>query len=115
MPITARNIGKTVLLTIVTLGIYSYYWVYKTHEELKQSTGEGLGGGIGFLIYFLVAPVTFFLLAGEVQKAAARAGKPTDVTPILGLWFLLPIIGWYIWYSKVQRTLNDLSSQPVPA
>lgn len=115
MPITARNIGKTVLLTVVTLGIYALYWTYKTHEELKTSTGEGVGGLVGLVIYIFVAPVTFFLLASEVQKAAAKAGKPTDVEPKLGLWFLLPIIGWYIWYSKIQTTLNDLSNQPVPA
>ena len=115
MPITARNINKTILLAVVTLGIYAIYWTYKTHEELKESTGEGLGGVVGAVIYFLVYPVTFFVLPSEIIKACEKAGKPTDMTVKIGWWFLLPIIGNYIWYKKVQETLNGLSSQPVPA
>jgi hypothetical protein len=114
MPITARNVGKTILLTIVTLGIYSLVWTYKTHQELKDSTGEGLGGGVGLLIFILLAPVTFFLIPSEVEKAAAKAGKPSEVNVKTGFWVLLPIIGNFIWYPKVQRTLNELSNQPVP-
>lgn len=115
MPITARNINKTILLAVVTLGIYAIYWTYKTHEELKTSTGEGMGGGLGVVIFILVSPATYFILASEVEKAAAKAGKPTDVNMKMGFWFLLPIIGNYIWYTRMQKTLNDLSSQPVPA
>jgi hypothetical protein len=25
----------------------------------------------------------------------------------LGLWFLLPIVGFFIWYIKVQEAIND--------
>jgi hypothetical protein len=27
---------------------------------------------------------------------------------MVGLWFLLPIVGHFVWYFKVQAALNDL-------
>ena len=42
-----RSIGVCILLAIVTLGIYTYVWTYKTHRELKDYGGTGLGGGLG--------------------------------------------------------------------
>ena len=39
-----RETGTCILLTVVTLGFYTWYWYYKTHEEMKQHTGDGLGG-----------------------------------------------------------------------
>ena len=32
-----RGIGFAIVLTIVTLGIYSLYWVFKTQDEVKLS------------------------------------------------------------------------------
>jgi Domain of unknown function (DUF4234) len=49
-----RGIGFGILIFIVTIGIYGLYWVYKTHEELKVHTGEGIGGVLGLVIYILI-------------------------------------------------------------
>jgi hypothetical protein len=43
-PGRSRGIGFGILMFIVTLHFYSWYWVFKTQEEIKQHTGEGLGG-----------------------------------------------------------------------
>src|SRR5439155_66661 len=40
-----RGIGFGILMFIVTLHFYSWYWVFKTQEEIKQHTGEGLARG----------------------------------------------------------------------
>jgi hypothetical protein len=42
-----RSIGIAILLSAVTFGIYTYGWVYKTYDEMKRHTGQGIGGGIG--------------------------------------------------------------------
>jgi hypothetical protein len=34
------------------------------------------------------------------------SGKPSPVSALTGLWFLLPIIGNIVWYVKVQGALN---------
>ena len=38
-PGPVRGIGMSILLAIVTLGIYTYVWTWKTHAELKRHTG----------------------------------------------------------------------------
>jgi hypothetical protein len=104
---TPRSIGVSILLGIVTLGIYTYVWTFKTHSELKAHTGQGLGGGLGLLIYFLISPVTYFLIASEVKNMYNASGQESPVSTIWGLWFLLPLIGSAIWFVKVQGALND--------
>jgi hypothetical protein len=36
-----------------------------------------------------------------------REGRESPVSTLWGLWFLLPFIGWIIWFPKVQRALNE--------
>ena len=96
-----------ILLTIVTLGIWMMVWSYQNGEELKQHARTGIGG-IGYLLITLfIAPVTMFLMAGEVEQLYRREGKEPPITTIWGLWFLLPIIGQFIWYFRIQRSLNE--------
>jgi hypothetical protein len=102
-----RGIGVSILLAIVTLGIYTYVWTWKTHAEIKNHSGIGVGGPLGFVIYFIISPVTFFLLAGEVGQMVTRSGQPSKVRGITGLWILLPLIGSIVWFVKVQGQLND--------
>jgi len=102
-----RSAGLVILLTIVTLGIWMMVWSYQNGEELKQHARTGIGG-IGYLLITLfIAPVTMFLMAGEVEQLYRREGKEPPITTIWGLWFLLPIIGQFIWYFRIQRSLNE--------
>lgn len=41
---TPRGIGACIGLAIVTLGIYTFVWTWKTHEEIKRHSGIGVGG-----------------------------------------------------------------------
>lgn len=36
-----RSIGVSILLAIVTLGIYTYVWTWKTHGEIKNTQASG--------------------------------------------------------------------------
>jgi hypothetical protein len=38
--VTKRNPAAVVLFTILTFGLYAYYWLYATSAELKQETGR---------------------------------------------------------------------------
>jgi hypothetical protein len=102
-----RSIGLIILLTIVTLGIWTLIWSYQNGEELKHHARTGIGG-IGYLfITLLISPVTMFLMAGEVEQLYRREGKEPPITTIWGLWFLLPIVGLFIWYIRIQKSLNE--------
>jgi hypothetical protein len=102
-----RSIGLSILWYILTLGIYGLYWVYKTQEEVKRYSGNGVGGVLGLVIYIVVWPVTFFVVPSEVRYMYEDLdGGTSPVRGIHGLWILLPIIGWIIWFVQVQGALN---------
>jgi hypothetical protein len=102
-----RSIGKSILWAILTLGIYTFVWTYRTHEEIKRYSGNGVGGVIGLVIYILISPVTYFIVPSEVRYMYEDLdGQESPVRGIWGLWFLLPLIGAIIWFVNVQGALN---------
>jgi hypothetical protein len=106
-----RSTGTVILLTIVTLGIYSWFWYYKTHEEMKKHSGEGIGGGVALLLAILVSIVMPFLTSNEVGKLYERRGEKPPVTAATGLWFLLLgwllLVGAIVWFVKTNNALNE--------
>lgn len=105
-----RGTGACVLLSIVTLGFYTWYWYYKTSDEMKRHSGEGIGGGLALILAILVSIVMPFLSSAEVGKLYERRGQPAPVKATTGLWFLL--LGWFffvgafVWFVKTNGALN---------
>jgi hypothetical protein len=97
------------LLSIVTCGIYGAYWYYKNFEELKNYSGEGLGGALG-LILTIFCGITVFILPHEVGKLYEREGKDKPVSALTAFWNLIPLLGFFIFVFKVQGALNDFWS-----
>jgi hypothetical protein len=111
-----RGTGMSILLAIVTLGIYELVWVYKTSDERKRFSGDGLGGGLSLLLFFFVAPVMVFLMAAEIGNLQEKYGQPKTVSGVTGLWILLPLAGGIVWFVKVNGAINDFwKSQGVTA
>jgi hypothetical protein len=98
-----RGIGFGILMYIVTLHFYSWYWVYKTEEEMGKHTGEGLGGVLGLVIWILIQPVMAFVIPSEIGKMYRKDGREPPMSGWTGLW-LFPGIVWFV---KVQGALND--------
>jgi hypothetical protein len=113
-----RGVAFGIVLFIVTLGLYGWYWAFQTHEELKQHTGEGLGGVLGLVVWIFAAFVSAFAIPSEVAKMYAKAGREPPVTGWTGLW-LVPgfvlIVPAIVWFVRVQRALNDYWSERAPA
>jgi hypothetical protein len=102
-----RSIGLSILWFILTLSIYGIIWTYKTQEEVKRYSGNGIGGVLGLVVYILIPPVTFFIVPSEVRYMYEDLdGQKSPVRGVTGLWFLLPIIGNFVWFVKVQGALN---------
>jgi len=101
-----RGIGFGILLFIITLGIYSLYWVFKTQDEVKEHSGIGVGGVLGLVIWILVSPISWFLIPSEIGKMHQADGREAPFTGWTGLWVLLPIIGGIVWFVKIQGALN---------
>lgn len=108
-----RNIGKQILLSIVTFGLYGIYWAYQSHEDIKNYTGSGISGVVGVLIYVFVGIITLFLLPLEIKRMYEAEGRESPVGPATAFWILLFIIPWYV---KCQSALNEFwASKGAPA
>jgi hypothetical protein len=99
--------GITILLFIVTLGFWGFFWSFHTGEDLKRYNGDGFGGWLNVLFYLLFTIVLWFTIPNEISNMYTRDGQESPVSALWGLWFLLPIIGQFVWYLKVQDALND--------
>ena len=105
-PGQVRSPVAVILLSIVTLGIYTLYWYYAVFEELKDRTGNGVGGPIGLLLGLCIGIVNIFLLPSEVGNMYAQEGLEKPVTGLTGFWVLIPLVGFIIWIVKVQNAMN---------
>lgn len=57
-----RNIILSIVLTIVTCGLYGFYWMYQVTEEVYRQTGERVtaSGGKAVLYTFITCSVYFY-------------------------------------------------------
>ena len=114
-----RGVGFGILLFIVTIGFYGLYWVFKTQEEMKQHTGEGLGGVLGLVIWILLGAISAFVIPSEIGKMYEKDGRQPPVNGWTGLWlfpFGFLIVTAIVWFVKVQGALNDYwEAKGVPA
>ena len=102
-----RSVPLSILWAILTLGIYTLVWTYRTQEEIKRYSGNGVGGVLGLVIVILISPITYFLVPSEVRYLYEDLdGGTSPVRGLTGLWFLLPLVGNIVWFVKVQRALN---------
>jgi uncharacterized BrkB/YihY/UPF0761 family membrane protein len=106
---TPRGIGFGILLFIVTFGIYGLYWVFKTQEEVKEHSKQGLGGVLGLVVWILISAVSAFVIPSEIGKMYAQDERDRPVTGWTGLWlfpFGILIVPAIVWFVKVQGALN---------
>ncbi len=104
-----RSTGLSILLFIVTFGIYGLYWWFKTHDEMKRHTGTGLGGGIALVLALFIGFVMPYITSSEVGQLFTRRGQQPPVTGLTGLWYFpgaLILVGPIIWFAKTNEALN---------
>jgi hypothetical protein len=104
----ARPVPMTILLTVVTCGIWMILWAYWNHEEMQRyRAGAGIGGLAGALLTWIAYPVTMFTIPSEIEAMYQEEGQQSPVTTLYGLWFLVPLIGNIVWYVQIQKALNE--------
>ena len=109
----SRSVGEirspafVIVLSIVTIGIYFIYWHYKTGEDIKKYSGEGLGGVLWLVIALVAGFVMWFVGPSEIgNHLYKKGGQAPPVSGKTGFWMLIPLLGFIIWVVKVQGALN---------
>jgi hypothetical protein len=102
-----RSPAAVIIFSIITLGIYYLYWSYIVFQDLKDRTGEGVGGLVGFILALCINVVNWFLLPAEIGNMYAQEGLEKPVTGLTGFWNLIPLVGFIIWVVKVQNAMNN--------
>jgi F0F1-type ATP synthase membrane subunit c/vacuolar-type H+-ATPase subunit K len=105
-----RGTGFAIVLFIVTFGFYGWYWYYKVHQEMRDHTAQGIGGGVALLLTILFSIAMPYITSSEVGNLYARRGQQPPVTWATGLWSFpgaLILVGPIIWFVKTNAALND--------
>lgn len=106
-----RSIATCIVLSIVTLGIYMFYWMYKLHVETHAVAGETPTVSGGMLI--LLTIVTFGIYGmywsykqGErIDKIHTMRGVPVGNNAVL--YLILFIVFSIVAIALMQNELNQ--------
>lgn len=114
-PVVTRSIGVCIILSIITCGIYSLYWLYCMAEDLNRVSGKNdVSGGVVVLLSIVTCGIYgwFWLYqAGEkINMAKAQRGIAGDSSNGI-LYLILGIFGLNIVsYALIQNELNNLDA-----
>lgn len=77
-------------LSIITIGIYFFYWFYKVNQEIKQFTGDqSISPGRSLLAlipgFLLIVPpyIAYYNTANHIMKMEQQRGVTSQISPAL--------------------------------
>lgn len=105
---TKRSVATVVILSIITCGIYAWWWVYTTANELHEASGTSKFDPIVSLLLTIFVPTAGYIVFGYdaatcIDKANADRGRATD--SMLG-YILLAIFIPIVLIGLVQNDIN---------
>ena len=113
MNIQKRDIAVSIILTLVTCGIYGIIWFINLTDEVKRASDdtEFVSGGLAFLLSLVTCGIFEIYWAykiGELmKKAEEKNGMPIKENSVLYLILHLFGLG-IVTYALVQSELNDI-------
>ncbi|MBQ0079042.1 MAG: DUF4234 domain-containing protein [Eubacterium sp.] len=93
-----RNVALVIIFTIITCGIYSWYWVYKVSELLNKGLNNGKSSGVQTVLFIFVPFYSWYWYYTQT-KNAFEYGMTKGVRTDEGLAFvniILCIVGFAI-------------------
>lgn len=103
-----RDIAISIILTIVTCGIYGFYWCAVLNDELKHEAKEDgfTSGGMVVLLSIVTCGIYTIYWSYKMGQFVDKTKKNTDNTGIL--YLILSLIGFdIIVYALIQNELNN--------
>jgi Domain of unknown function (DUF4234) len=118
-----RNVvGVWLGLPFITLGIYSYVWIYKVNSEARRFLGdESIKPGLSVLAFvpgaILIVPpfVAIYRLGGRIARMEQAAGIPSRASGGIGLLLAFVFSLYPLYYQSHLNGLWDRYLQPSSA
>ena len=108
-----RDIALTIILSIVTCGIYGLYWFVKMTDEANRISGEdGTSGGMALLFGILTCGIYYFYWNYKMGQKLVTAGKThgKNIEDNSVLYLVLSLFGLSIVsYALIQNDLNKFA------
>jgi len=102
-----RGVGRVLGFSVLSFGLYTYYWFYVTREQLTSEIGGDDDAGLqtaGLLVPILNIFIIYWLWR-DINIARTRVGLPEFSIP---LYLVLSLIGLApIFYCLVVSKLNE--------
>lgn len=118
-----RNVvGVWLGLPFVTLGIYSYVWIYKVNDEARRFLrDDSIKPGLSILAFFpgfiLIVPpfVAIYRLGTRIARMEEAAGIPSRASGGIGLLLAFVFSLYPLYYQSHLNGLWDRHLQPSSA
>lgn len=104
-----RSIPVCIILTLVTCGIYGFYWVYKLNEDVNDLARdrEATGGGLVILFMIITCGIYGWYWLYKMGEKCNRIRQDNGSSHIL--YMVLGIVGLAIVsYALIQDTINTV-------
>lgn len=104
-----RNIGLCIVLSLITCGIYMYYWIYCVHTDMQEVSPEpnSTSGGMVVLLSIVTCGIYYiywnYKMGLAVDAAKGTAGGNTSIVYLLLSIFGLGIVS----LAMMQNELNN--------
>jgi hypothetical protein len=107
-----RSVVLIILFSVLTAGLYYFYWLYRVNLDVRGYLREGVGATLRLVLFLLLPVVGWFIAiwmtASSVQRVQTQVGASRPVQPLYpALWAaLLPVFGWFVAAGYVQGGAN---------
>jgi len=91
----------TIGLSVITLGIYVFYWLYTRTERLNQHTDAPIGSA------FINTTIVFYVLS-LLQYMEQFTEVSETFSAVIGFVAVISAILMYVWIYKIRNRINLL-------
>lgn len=106
-----RNPLGVLALSLITLGIYGFYWYYKVNEEIQRYTNDQTISPSRSLLavipgFLLIVPpfIAYYNTANHIVQMQQQRGMASQISPALVV--IIALVLWIGMAAYVQEHLN---------
>jgi hypothetical protein len=105
---TERSVGVSILLSILTCGIYAWYWMYKVTQEVTEFNNENANPGVEVVLSLVTCGIYYLYWNYKMGKRIAVARSSSSDDSILYLILALFGLG-IVSLAIMQSNLNNIA------